>query len=128
MKLRVKNNSIRLRLTQTEVSLLVETGRVEEAIEFGLEPDDKFIYALEIGSEGEQIRANLENKRLTISIPKTQADQWTSSETIGLKNEQNIGGGKTLRILIEKDFACLQTREGESDEDAFPHPSKEKIC
>jgi hypothetical protein len=27
-----------------------------------------------------------------------------------------------LKILVEKDFACLAPREGEDESDMFPHP------
>lgn len=30
--------------------------------------------------------------------------------------------GRTLRILIEKDFSCLEPRDGEEDTDTFAHP------
>jgi hypothetical protein len=128
MKLRVKNNSVRLRLTQTEVARLSENGRIEEAIEFGVQPHQRFVYALEISSKTEEIQAKLENNRIAIFIPKTQADRWTQSAQTGMETEQNIGDGKTLRLLIEKDFACLEPRKGEDDADAFPHPQQGKAC
>ena len=37
-------------------------------------------------------------------------------------HDQDVGGDEPLRILVEKDFACLVEREGEDDSDAFPHP------
>jgi hypothetical protein len=128
MKLRVKNNSVRLRLTQAEVARLAENGRVEELIEFGVKPNQRFVYALEISTETEEIRAKLENNRITILIPKTRAEDWTQSDRTGMETEQNIGDGKTLRLLIEKDFACLEPRRGEDDADAFPHPQQGKVC
>jgi hypothetical protein len=128
MKLRVKNNSVRLRLTQAEVARLAENGRVEEAVEFGVQSDQRFVYALEISSETEEIRAKLENNRITIFIPKPQAEGWTQSDRTGMEAAQNIGDGKTLRLLIEKDFACLAPRRGEDDADAFPHPQQGKVC
>ena len=39
MKLRIKGNSLRFRVTQSELAKLVELGRVEETIYFGPEPD-----------------------------------------------------------------------------------------
>jgi hypothetical protein len=35
-----------------------------------------------------------------------------------------VGDGKTLRILVEKDFACLTKPPHEDDADAFPNPNK----
>ena len=126
MKLRLKNNSARLRLTQTETARFAETGRVEETIEFGLKARQQFIYALEAASEIEEIQATFENNRITVLIPKRRADEWTRTAQVAMEAEQTIGGGKSLRLLIEKDFACLEARAGEDDRDAFPHPSEGK--
>ncbi|MDQ4123525.1 MAG: hypothetical protein M3209_18975 [Acidobacteriota bacterium] len=127
MKLRVRNNSIRLRLTQPEVAAFAATGKVEEAIEFGLTDDKKLIYKIE-KAEASSVRAEFEDGVITILVPTAQAENWTSTSEIGIKAEQDLGGEKTLKILIEKDFACLEAREGEEDNDAFPHPEQRKVC
>lgn len=127
MKLRVRNNSIRLRLTQTEVVQLRENGIVEEVIEFGLTPDKILIYSL-ASADVETICAQFENGKITISVPTTQALQWSESNQVGLENKQEIGDDKILKILIEKDFACAERRDGEDDKDAFPHPKQGAAC
>ncbi len=127
MKLRVKNNSVRLRLTQSEVALFNDSGRVEEAIEFGIEPHQRFVSALETNGETEMMRAAIENNRITIFVPKMQAEEWTQTARVGMEAEQEIGG-KTLRLLIEKDFACLESRAGDDDADTFLHPLQGKVC
>lgn len=128
MKLRMKNNSIRLRLTQSEVARFAETGRVEETIEFGIEPFQQFSYALRSDSEAQEIQAVIESNRITVLIPKREADEWSSTTRVGMESEQAVGGEKTLRLLIEKDFACLEPRAGEDDADTFPHPLDGKAC
>lgn len=128
MKLRMKNNSVRLRLTTSEMARFVETGQVKETIEFGLEPSQKFVYSIECDTEIEEIQANIENNRMTVLIPKMQADEWTSTTQTGLESEQIIGGGKTLLLLIEKDFACSEPRKQEDDRNAIPNPSDERAC
>lgn len=125
----MKNNSIRLRLTQSELARFAETGRVEEAIEFGFEPHERFVYALETDEEANEPAAKIETSRITVILPKRQADEWTSTAQVGIESEQVIGGGeKILRLLIEKDFACLEPRAGEDDADTFPHPLEAKAC
>lgn len=128
MKLRMKNNSVRLRLTQSEVACFAESGQVKETIEFGLESYQQFVYALEADSKIKEIQAVIENNRITILIPKTRADEWARTAQVGMETEQTIGGGKTLRLLIEKDFACLEPRPGEDEADAYPHPLEGKAC
>jgi hypothetical protein len=128
MKLRVKNNSVRLRLTQTEVVRLDQSGQVEEAVEFGAEPHQRFVYRLESDAQTEIVRATISNNLITIFLPKKQADRWINTAQIGIETEQDIGGGKTLRLLIEKDFACLEPRGGDDDKDTFRHPMQKEIC
>jgi hypothetical protein len=127
MKLRIRGNSVRLRLTQSEVARFGEVGLVEEIVEFGALPEQQMIYALEAAADGENVGAAFENNRLRVSIPRIQAEKWVNSNQMGIEAEQTVNGGKRLRILIEKDFACLDTRPGEDDADAFPHPAG-KTC
>jgi hypothetical protein len=42
---------------------------------------------------------------------------------VGFEAEQSTGGSERLRILVEKDWACLTARDGEEDVDAFPNPN-----
>jgi ribosomal protein S6E (S10) len=128
MKLRVKHNSIRLRLTQTEVAQFAASGRVEEAIEFGNDPQQKFIYAIEKSVDGGEISAAFADRQITVFVPFKVAASWADSDDTGIEAEQNFGDGKRLRILIEKDFACLKPRRGEDERDAFPNPAQDEIC
>lgn len=128
MKLRIRGNSIRLRLTKSEVEQIAENGSVEEIVEFGAPENQRFIYALTISTEIESPRAVLENNRISVLLPKFEAIKWANTNQAGISAEQTLGGDKTLRILIEKDFACLEDRPGEDDADAFPHPQTGKVC
>jgi len=102
MKLRVRKNSIRLRLSSSEVRQFRENGYIEEAIEFGA--GSRFNYALAI-AETNSINARFENGKITVFVPPSEAESWTSSNEIGLENKQSIGDDKFLKILIEKDLA-----------------------
>ncbi len=105
MKLRLKNNVIRLRLTRNEIKQFAETGCIQETIEFGTEAHQQFTYALETDAKTETVHAKKEGNRITILMPKPQAERWTNTEQIGIETEQSIGDGKTLHLLIEKDFS-----------------------
>lgn len=124
MKLRIKGNSVRLRLTKSEVAQFARTAAVEENVDFGSE---SLIYALESSDDIESPRAVFENNRITILLPKSQANEWTQTNLVGIRGEQPTGDGKFFTILVEKDFACLQERPGEDDTDAFPNEPA-KIC
>ena len=122
MKLRVRNNSIRLRLTQTEVAAFAESGAVEETIEFGLTADKSLIYRVDRAAV-ETVRADFADGKITISVPASLAENWAKTNQIGIKTEQDLGNGKMLKILIEKDFVCLDRKDDPDNLDAFPHPT-----
>ena len=115
MKLRIRGNSVRLRLTQSEVEALAKDAFVEERTEL---VGNTFSYALKI--EDGAMRASFENGILTVSVPTNEAQEWVSSDRVEM---EGISGH--VRILVEKDFACVTPR-GEEDVDAFPNPNE--VC
>jgi hypothetical protein len=125
MKLRIKGGSIRLRLSQGEVSGLAQNAKVEDSISFG---NRRLTYALTTSAEAKETLARFENDQIEIIVPAAIAEQWTRSEQVGFGAQQNLPNGETLKILVEKDFACLTTREGEDETDAFPHPQAGQAC
>lgn len=40
-----------------------------------------------------------------------------------MEDQLALGDGSTLRVLIEKDFACLTERVDEDELDNFPNPN-----
>ncbi len=120
MKIRILGNSIRLRLSQTEVKNLSEKNKVEEKTHFGSAPDSMFIYSLE-KKKTDKISASLSGNRIQVFIPEKIADDWADSNEVSLENNMPIGEDDALRILIEKDFKCL-TERAEDESDLFPNP------
>lgn len=121
MKLRIRGNSIRLRLTKSEVEQLGETGSIEDSVVFGAAAP-AFSYELQTTAEHDRMNAQFNANRLSISIPADDAKNWIRSDLVGIEEMQPVDEHKVLRILVEKDFACLSEREGEDDTDAFPNP------
>jgi hypothetical protein len=122
MKLRIRGNSIRLRLTQSEVETFETVGAVEESVNFGNQDKPDFCYVLE-KSGTQNLQASFDDGKITVSVPKAIADGWVNSEQVGIEGDDG-----ELQILIEKDFACLTPRKGEDESDNFPHPKLEKSC
>jgi hypothetical protein len=120
MKLRIRGSTIRLRLTQGEVARVASEGRVEDAIVFA--PGEKLVYALALG-EGPSLRARYAPGRIDVTAPRAAAREWADSDRVGMEGEQPIEGGVALKILVEKDFACLKPRSDDDDADAFPNPN-----
>ena len=127
MKLRVTKNSIRLRLSQTDVQRFSEAGIVDEELKIGGIRGGSLTYRL-IRGNGAVVTANIDNAILTVAIPAGEADEWTGSERVGIEGSQTNDEGIDVSILIEKDFACLTPRAGDDDTDSFPHPEIAKNC
>ena len=117
MKLRIRGDSLRLRLSQSEVATFAERGALEDATTFG--PSAKLSYAMAFG---DSLGATLTGARILVTVPAAAARAWATNEEVGLEATQSTGEG-TLKILVEKDFACLTPR-GSEDADAFPHPKE----
>lgn len=120
MKLRVRDNSIRLRLTQSEVEQVRSDGLVRGRVPFG--GSYSFDYVLESSPATVKAEAHMSNNVLTVRIPEVDIHAWADSEEVSISASQILDGGDHLSILVEKDFACLAPREGEDETDMYPHP------
>ena len=125
MKLRIRDNSIRLRLSRSEVAALRSEGLLRAAVFF---PEGgRFGYTLESSPASVVPTAHFENDVVLIRLPETAVREWADSDDqVGIAGEQAVEGEGVLSILVEKDFACLSPREGEDDADMFPHPEAGK--
>lgn len=112
MKLRIKGNSIRYRLSKTDIQELGEKGYIEDRTEVG---PDLFVYSLQ-GSDELSMNATLGTNKLTIYMPTSQISEWITSERVGYEHYMNLPSGNKLYLLLEKDFKCLdETNEDQSD-------------
>lgn len=116
MKLRIRGNSIRLRLTRGEVQDLVTRGTVAELTTLPVGPG--FGYQLRADAAVGAPTATFEAGVLGVAVPKAAAETWAASEEVAIEGQLPVAGG-TLTILVEKDFPCLTVRAGEDDSDAF---------
>jgi hypothetical protein len=115
MKLRIKGNSLRLRLTRGEVSDLNKIGIVSETVDFG--SGQNFIYAIAVSEASDRVTVSFDDARLLISVPQEQVREWAGSEQVSISAADLVPA-----VLIEKDFACLEPRPGEDEMDMFPNP------
>lgn len=122
MKLRIRGDTIRLRLKRGEVDQIAAGTSVVEETHFA---DSILTYRLDT-SENRDISASFSNGNLIVSLPKSKALSWAGSDEISLHAEQQLSATGFLSILIEKDFSCLEPghhRDCADDEDTFSHPS-----
>lgn len=125
MKLRLRDNSIRLRLLRKEVRLLLETGNVSERVVFGVDPTASLTYSLRVSGEAEKIYAQMTDNQIEVFLPVKTAEIWADTNEVGLYATQDIGDLDELKIIVEKDFVCLDRPMDLDNEDAFPHPKIE---
>jgi hypothetical protein len=126
MKMRLRGNSIRLRLGESEVAQLAKDGRVADSVQFSASPQSLLCYGVVTSTDEEEITARFAADEITVTVPAASAKVWASSDQVGMEGVQPIGDGISLTILIEKDFRCLAPRPGEDESDSFVNPSQGK--
>lgn len=119
MKLRIKGNTVRLRLSQEEVEQLKRGEPVYEKTDFG---EVDFGYRIRVNREW---KAAFENGTISISIPEQEVESWATSDKVGMQNIFTFEKSSDLDVLVEKDFKCLSPRPDE--EGLFPHPKEGQI-
>ena len=116
MKLRIKGNTIRLRLTQSEVDTL-SNGIVEDRTQFP--GGNALVYKIQ---SAEQFDVDFNNGTVLISLPTKHVQDWASSDKIEIANSIELENNERLEISIEKDFKCLTERPKEDELDMYPNP------
>jgi hypothetical protein len=119
MKLRLHENSIRIRMNRTEVATIAEAGRVEDAVDFG--HGSLLAYVVETSAHASAPRASFQGSVIRIELPAQDAVEWARTDRIGISGEQKLDANQRLSILVEKDFQCLHNAS-ETGPDAFPNP------
>lgn len=123
MKIRIKGNSIRYRLTRTEIDNFGKIGWLEDKTEFL--NGSSFHYRLERKAGIENMEASFSGDMICIFVPAKIAAEWTTTDIVGYDYKMKIEEGKELFLLIEKDFVCLDhTLEDQSDN--YENPNK--VC
>lgn len=120
MKIRIKGNSIRYRLTRSEVEQFGRDGYIEERTEFG--NNHLFLYALRTTNELDHLSASFVGIKITLLVPSAMAAEWVSSETVGYSGAVSLDNGNTLTLLLEKDFKCIDSDVKEDQSDNYENP------
>jgi hypothetical protein len=123
MKLRIRGNSLRLRVSRTELLQIAEQGSAEDSIRFA--PGTQWRYGIDV-KPGSDVAALFSANSLRVVLPKARVDRWLDDREVAIEGQQPIGNGETLRILVEKDYTCLAPRTGEDDADLFVNPQQAK--
>jgi len=117
MKIRIKGNSLRYRLTRSEVDRLASVGEVEEAVHFG---SSVLFYSIKINSQS-QLSADFSGNRITLYFPAAMLEEWAGTDKVGFEYRSE----GLLHLLVEKDFTCLD-KTAEDQSDNYPNPLLKK--
>ena len=119
MKLRFRENSLRLRVNRREVDALTSGIALAEQLHF---PENSISYVLELSKEPSP-QASFREGTIRVSAPRDLVHQWAENESIGMYFELPANGA-TLKIAIEKDLECIDGPPEERDPEAFPRSSR----
>lgn len=122
MKLRIQANSIRFRITPTELQALATRGQIESAVQLGNAAENRLTYVLESSDACSRVEAQYAAAKIRVMLPAKEVREWASTERVAIEGVQCVAGGE-LKILVEKDFKCLQPRSNENEADRFPNPA-----
>jgi len=123
MKLRFRNNTLRLRVNRREVESLASGAALKEQIQF---PGNTQIrYVLEPTTKP-AAEAWFREGVIGVSAPHREISDWAKGDSIGMYFELPANG-RVLEVSIEKDLECRDAPAEEADPDAFPRTG-EKDC
>lgn len=117
MKIRIRGNSVRYRLTKSEVHQLCDTGSIQDRTQFS---SADFIYAVKISNVNE-LKIDFVQNGITLYISSTMLGDWANNENVGFYHSLRTVTGKMLDLSLEKDFTCLENRD-EDQTDNYPNP------
>jgi hypothetical protein len=125
MKLRIKGNSLRLRVSRSELKRFLEENRIEDTIHFT--PEAKLTYALE--SDAGAVAASLRytGQEVTVILSGAQVRTWNQESEIGVYTTIDIAPERALELVVEKDFACVD-RSDDDNRDTFQNPHAATVC
>jgi len=121
VKLRIRDNSVRIRLARGEVDTLRDSGVV--AARTGFPGGREFQYRVESSPASVNPAAFFSDNIITVRLPESLVLAWAATDQVSMTGAQVLDDGAKLQILVEKDFTCLAPRDGEDESDMFPHPA-----
>lgn len=112
MKIRIKGNALRYRLTRSDMATLEETGHLQEQTDFA---GRSLIYELKKNEAG-QMTAAFEDNKITLYMPVSMITELVSTERVGFDSKNG-----SLTLLVEKDFTCMDNPVDDQS-DNYPNP------
>ena len=120
MKLRIRQNSLRLRLNRSDLEQFRKAGICAETIHFA--PGSQLTYTLETSSRWTVMDTRYDSDCIRVLLPLKTAEKWAESDQVSISLQHPGESGPS--VLIEKDLQCLncEGRDLSEDADSFPNP------
>ena len=121
MKLRLKDNTIRIRLSMDEVNTLMEEENISSLTSF---PGQQSLSThLNLGTQ-DGVGVTFRDNVLHLALPKEKMKDWHRNDQVGHCWLIDLDQGGHLEITLEKDFKCLTDRPGEDESALYPNPNQ----
>jgi hypothetical protein len=103
MKIRIKENTIRIRCSSDEISKIASGETVVNTTVFS--PLDRLVFSISKWNL-KVFGAELKGGSTHISIPSDLLNNWSSTNEFSIEGNIENGHEKGLRVLIEVDLPC----------------------
>src|SRR5271167_3695937 len=98
MKLRIKSDSLRLRVSRSELDRVLRGERVEDTIHFSSDPDAKLTYSLENASYGASTGVHYSPGQVTVLLAKDDVEAWGDPSQVGIYTSVGTGSENSLEL------------------------------
>jgi hypothetical protein len=98
MKIRIQNNTVRVRLNEREVAELDQGMALSSETSF---PGSRLNFSLR---SGEYDQTSFDNNSVKIIVSNEKVTRWANTEEVTIAMEFKISDEEKLSILVEKDM------------------------
>lgn len=128
MKIRMKENSLRLRVARSEIVRLLKDGLIRETIRFAASPEASFTWTLETGTpENAATTVRYTPGHVAVVVAPAEMQLWQQEDQVGIYTRMDASGKEPLEVIVEKDFACLDGSDSDNT-DTFANPNLAANC
>ena len=124
MKIRIAQQSIRIRIKPAELEALHATGSLHQSLAMGPKPEQVLTFRVLRDAATALITVTYAANEVLLNVSPALITEMLETERVGVTIKHEIQPGRLLSICFEKDFKCLTHRD--EDSDGYPHPATDK--
>ncbi len=122
MKLRILDDTIRIRISQPEMNLLADGKAISTICH--MYPNHLEVEVLPVRVS--ELSLSFENHVILLKIPRAQLNEMHQSDMVGFDHTFEFDENQ-IALKFEKDFQCLTDRE-EDESNLFKNPLEKHNC